>query len=460
VGGSGRGIAELRERALALAGADSPERAWLLMQRGSRAALREAVSFARRSGDGRLEAMATTLLAYHELDAWEFPACEELLEQTTRMAGRPADPRVDFGCAYTRYWLGVLTGRPDPAGEGLRLMCDLAGRCRSRWLDTIVHRCTADLAAMRGDWAEARRHGEQALALLAESGPVFNHVWVLRVLLHVELYSGNLKAAARRLSALHRLKGEPGPDDLRTTLLGARITGDAGLLAPAPEPVELRSAEGPLLKFLPTPVLEQAAVAAEQRDTSKAPSYLESTRRWRGTYLDRSTDGIIGMLCDVVGRFDEAIEHFERAIALCRRAGYLPELAMTCRQYAETLVRRGGPSDLERAAGLLEEGSGLCATLGMSALGERIREQRELLAGPAVPERARTDGLTPREVEVLRLLARGFTNAEVAERLFISPLTVARHVHNLLEKTGAANRAEAVAYAARSGLVASYRTVK
>lgn len=53
---------------------------------------------------------------------------------------------------------------------------------------------------------------------------------------------------------------------------------------------------------------------------------------------------------------------------------------------------------------------------------------------------------------VLRLMARGFTNVEIAERLFVSPLTVAKHVHNLLGKTGMANRAEAAVYAERHGL--------
>jgi DNA-binding NarL/FixJ family response regulator len=52
----------------------------------------------------------------------------------------------------------------------------------------------------------------------------------------------------------------------------------------------------------------------------------------------------------------------------------------------------------------------------------------------------------------LRLIARGFTNAKIADRLFISQMTVAKHVHNLLDKTGMANRAEAAAYATRSGL--------
>ena len=58
------------------------------------------------------------------------------------------------------------------------------------------------------------------------------------------------------------------------------------------------------------------------------------------------------------------------------------------------------------------------------------------------------DGLTEREVEVLRLLAEGLSNRAIGERLFISTNTAANHVRNILIKTGAANRTQAAMYAA------------
>ena len=66
--------------------------------------------------------------------------------------------------------------------------------------------------------------------------------------------------------------------------------------------------------------------------------------------------------------------------------------------------------------------------------------------------RALADGLSSREVEVLRLLAMGRSNAQIADELVISPNTVNRHVSNIYAKTGAANRAEAASYATRNGL--------
>jgi DNA-binding NarL/FixJ family response regulator len=64
------------------------------------------------------------------------------------------------------------------------------------------------------------------------------------------------------------------------------------------------------------------------------------------------------------------------------------------------------------------------------------------------------DGLTQREVEVLRLIAVGRSNRDIANALFVSPNTVASHVCSILTKTSTANRTEAAAYARRHDLLA------
>jgi len=73
----------------------------------------------------------------------------------------------------------------------------------------------------------------------------------------------------------------------------------------------------------------------------------------------------------------------------------------------------------------------------------------ETVAGTPI---APPDGLTPREVEVLRLIASGKSNQEIATELVISINTVTNHVKNILGKTGCANRTEAAAYAIPRGL--------
>jgi HD-GYP domain-containing protein (c-di-GMP phosphodiesterase class II) len=86
------------------------------------------------------------------------------------------------------------------------------------------------------------------------------------------------------------------------------------------------------------------------------------------------------------------------------------------------------------------DGDAAEAVLG--AAGHRVRRRRE---GPA--------GLTPREVEVLRLLARGLSNKEIARRLVISPKTVANHAEHIYAKIDAPTRAAAGLFAMRHGLL-------
>ena len=78
----------------------------------------------------------------------------------------------------------------------------------------------------------------------------------------------------------------------------------------------------------------------------------------------------------------------------------------------------------------------------LAAAGHRVARRRE---GPA--------GLTPREVEVLRLLARGYSNKEIAQRLSISPKTVGNHAEHIYAKIDAQSRAAAAFFAMQQGLL-------
>jgi DNA-binding NarL/FixJ family response regulator len=74
-------------------------------------------------------------------------------------------------------------------------------------------------------------------------------------------------------------------------------------------------------------------------------------------------------------------------------------------------------------------------------------------AGHATDRPAWPDGLTEREVDVLRLVARGWANKQIAEHLALSPKTVGNHLQNLYPKIGVTTRAAAAMYAMRHGLL-------
>jgi DNA-binding NarL/FixJ family response regulator len=78
---------------------------------------------------------------------------------------------------------------------------------------------------------------------------------------------------------------------------------------------------------------------------------------------------------------------------------------------------------------------------------------RDYLERAAAGEEAPEDPLTPRELDVTKLIAEGLTSDEIAEALIISPKTVERHRANILEKLGMRNRVELTRYAIRRGLV-------
>jgi DNA-binding NarL/FixJ family response regulator len=96
------------------------------------------------------------------------------------------------------------------------------------------------------------------------------------------------------------------------------------------------------------------------------------------------------------------------------------------------------------------------AAAGQSTLDGEVQQRlvAAAMGGGQPPKAAKSgDGLTPREIDVLRLIAAGLSNTEIARKLVVSEATVKTHVNHLFAKANLRDRAQAVAYAYKSGLV-------
>ncbi|MFI8960673.1 BREX system ATP-binding domain-containing protein [Streptomyces sp. NPDC053493] len=137
------------------------------------------------------------------------------------------------------------------------------------------------------------------------------------------------------------------------------------------------------------------------------------------------------------------------------------DLARVRHRLADALLAEGGRR--EEAAALLREAHATAVRLGAHPLREDVEllaaraRLAPLTADPAAPPAPEPEGdafgLTPREQDVLRLVADGRTNRQIAEELFISPKTASVHVSNILAKLGVSGRGEAAALAHRLRLL-------
>jgi RNA polymerase sigma factor (sigma-70 family) len=113
------------------------------------------------------------------------------------------------------------------------------------------------------------------------------------------------------------------------------------------------------------------------------------------------------------------------------------------------LLKDAVPEDLLAAVRVIAAGDALIAPSVTRRLIEEFVRQPE----PTRKASAVLDGLTEREREVLQEVARGLSNAEIAERLYVSPATVKTHVSRTLMKLGARDRAQLVVVAYETGLI-------
>jgi DNA-binding CsgD family transcriptional regulator/tetratricopeptide (TPR) repeat protein len=164
-----------------------------------------------------------------------------------------------------------------------------------------------------------------------------------------------------------------------------------------------------------------------------------------------SADRYLGMLAATLGEAERAEGHFELALAQNRKMGAATWSAHTAYEYGRFLRGRGAAAQ-GRANALLGESASLAEKIGLGGLPGKLRA----LGGPGpAPADGLPAGLSPREAQILALVARGLSNREIGAELSISEHTAANHLRSILRKTETANRTEAASFAHRHGLASA-----
>jgi DNA-binding CsgD family transcriptional regulator len=198
-------------------------------------------------------------------------------------------------------------------------------------------------------------------------------------------------------------------------------------------------------------LLVQVCVEARERAATRAHldrahALADGCDQWRGLAGHVAlADGAAAL---AEGSAELAERHFSHASAVFRRFGYPWGEAEAELLWGRGLRSLGDAASAERH---LRAAADIYCSLGAGEtwLG-RVADVRQ---PPAPGVTLAVAGLSARELDVLRLLAAGQTNRQIADALVISSNTVASHVSHIFAKTGVANRAEATGYAHRMGIL-------
>jgi len=318
----------------------------------------------------------------------------------------------------------------------------------------------APLALVEGRWSEARA---DALAVMAENGVIA--VWrhnAMAILGLIALAQGDAELARSLIDDVLPYGAATAPGDcyfatgVGMLRLAAALTIAAGDFGAAQVWLEahdrwlawsgsvLDQADGQLLwtaYHRAAGDMNQARHHAQQAFTyanePRQPLALLATHR------------MLGELDTEAGRFADAATHLETALALAEACAAPYERALTLLALAALHGVTGQGAD---ASHVLDEARAICTPLGAKPALARVDALDARLAAMAPSQASYPSSLTAREVDVLRLIAAGSSNREIAATLSISTRTVNRHVENLYQKIGAHGRADATAYAFRHHL--------
>jgi DNA-binding CsgD family transcriptional regulator/tetratricopeptide (TPR) repeat protein len=320
-------------------------------------------------------------------------------------------------------------------------------------------------AFLGGDFAAAARIAEDLLELGRSFGPDDTEGTYGLQMYMIRRETGGLEQVRPLLGAIRQSSGtwEPGLLALYTELGLAQDASDLlwQLLDRVDETAALQSPWAQwtaVLVFLVEAALALGDVAAARRLRPLLASY-SGQQLIAGQFVAvfGPADAYLAALDSLLGDRDSAERLFAAALAQATGFGALVHRASTLTAWAAHLQLGADADARTRMTEMRAEARRMAASTGQERL-LRLLDQLDAAPGTGAGERDGQDGpdaagLTPREIAVLRLLAAGSSNREIASRLKIAENTAANHVRSILLKTGAANRTQAATLAVTRGWI-------
>lgn len=381
---------------------------------------------------------------------------EDVLAQAEASGDLEEAGECCFNLAMSYYWMAQVRRSHEVSLHRIKLLesCRYSsqGRTAPTWLVLLL--------ASQGKWAQAERVLERVRPLV--EGPA--SPLPLALLHHCQGFLAYQRE--EYVVALGELESAIVGQDLETGLGEMMVSpGLLGLIQAKLGTREEASASmgrlERLLASLPEGILPTAPLGMCLTLTAIALGDHERARRlyrpllaFTGQHYWFLVDRILGLIATLCGEWETAARHLEAAEATAECEELHPELARTLLGQADVEVRRGGKGSTLRARSLLNRALVLFGELGMAESVHGVRRRLRALShhsgdstSPSLPA-----NLTEREAVVLKLVASGKSNRQIAHTLVLSEKTVTNHLTHIFNKTASENRAAATAFAFRHGL--------